>query len=258
MIDAGQATVRAVRNRRGTRWFYGGMAIAVAALSVAGFGPSMVDPTTRNIPLPLTPLVAVHAVLAATWVLLFLFQAMLIQARRVSVHRRLGVADGALALALIVEGYLMAIEAARRGYDLTRTVNAQADPLAALVTRLGLLLAFGVLVAAALLYRHRPDAHKRLILLSMVGPLSVAPTAHLARHWIPAEEVGVTRVVIAVTTIALLFASAVYDRVSGRRVHPVSLWVALMLFAWQVAVSVMLPTRPMMRELAAWLVECAR
>ena len=250
MTGVSDVAVAPVQNQRLARWFYIGMAAVVAALSVAGFGPSLMDPATRNVPLPLTPLVMAHTVLAAAWVFLFLVQATLIATRRTAVHRRLGIAGAALAFAFIVEGYAMAIEAARRGFDLTRTVNAQADPLGGLVLRLGLFLAFGLLVGAAVLCRHRADVHRRLMLLAMVGPLSVAPTTHLVRHWMPADAAGPT---IGIITIALLSANAIYDRVSGRRVHPVSSWVALLLFAWQLALVGFLQTRPAVREFAAWL-----
>ena len=53
------------RSRRVDRWFYIGMALTMILFSGVAFGPSLVDPSSRTVPLPLTPLVLVHAITAA-------------------------------------------------------------------------------------------------------------------------------------------------------------------------------------------------
>jgi len=254
MSGLNEVAAGAVQNRRVARRFYIGMAAVIGLISVAGFGPSLLDPATRNVALPLTPVVAIHALLSLAWILLFLVQATLIATRRISAHRSFGIAGATLALVLIAQGYVMAVEAARRGFDLTRTVNAEADPIGAFVTRSGLFLAFGILVGTAVLYRHRADVHRRLILLASVGPLSLAPVTHLVRHWIPADAAGMTRGSIAIITISLLSASAIYDWRSRRQVHPVSAWVAIGVFSWQIAFAAVLPRLSAVRDFAAWLV----
>jgi hypothetical protein len=253
-IAAAAATKMSRKNRPVGRWFYFGMGLVVVVVSVAGFGPSMVDPSTRNVPLPFTPLVTTHAILASSFLLLFLTQSALVVVGRTAVHRRLGIVGVALTLVILLQGYVMSVEAARRGFDLTRTVNAQADPVGSLVTRLGLLLEFGTLVLAALWYRRRPEIHRRLLLLGTVGPLTVAPIAHFVHHWIPPDATGLIRLATAIMTILLLSASGIHDGVSRRQIHPVSLWVPIVLFVWQVQVAVVFPTRAVFREFAAWLI----
>ena len=93
-------------------------------------------------------------------------------AGRIAIHRRVGMLGVLLALLFIGEGYVMSVEAARRGFNLTQTVNAQGDPVGALVTRLGLFLESGVLVLIAVLYRRRSGIHKRLLLFATVGSLA--------------------------------------------------------------------------------------
>src|SRR5262245_20060742 len=175
MDGVSQAVVRpaAAKRRRVGSWFYAGMGLVIVPLSIAGFGPSMVTPSTRNVPLPLTPLVTTHAILASGWLLLFVSQATLVATGRTAFHRRVGIAGTILAAVFLVQGYVMSVEAARRGFDLTRILNPQADPVGSSLTRLGWFLEFGVLVLAALWYRRRPDIHKRLLLLATVGPLAV-------------------------------------------------------------------------------------
>ncbi len=65
------------------------MAPVMIVVAVAGFAPSIVDPTRRLA--PLTPLVTVHGILIFCWLLLFVFQTVLIRSRRVSLHRRMGI-----------------------------------------------------------------------------------------------------------------------------------------------------------------------
>src|SRR5215467_8950197 len=52
------------------RRFYVSAALFVILLSVAGFGPSIIDPSRRNA--PSTQLVLAHGIIASTWLVLFL------------------------------------------------------------------------------------------------------------------------------------------------------------------------------------------
>jgi hypothetical protein len=75
---------------------------------------------------------------------------------------------------------------------------------------------------------------------------------HLSTRWPALRGAGV--VISIPLTFLLLFSSAIYDRVSRGRIHPVSLWVPILLFAWQtVLASVVFPSSTW-RELSAWLV----
>ena len=71
---------------------------------------------------------------------------------------------------------------------------------------------------------------------------------HLAVYW-PALRGSGGRI-SALLTILLLTASAIYDRVSKGRVHPVSLWTPILVFVWQhLLVFVVLPSA-LWREIA--------
>src|SRR5262245_14340450 len=172
------------------RWFYIGAASFMILLSVVGFGPSIIDQSRRNG--STTLLAMAHGIVAGAWLLLFFTQATLVAARRVALHRRLGILGLVLAVAIIVLGYLATIEAGRRGYDLSgdlhRAVSRSGRPFrpASLLFPLAELLNFGILVGTGLCYRHRRDIHKRLMLLAIV-PLANEPilhlVGHLAGHW---------------------------------------------------------------------------
>jgi hypothetical protein len=59
------APVATERPHRVKRRFDISMGLLMILFSVVAFGPSISDPHTRNVPLPLTPLVLAHAIVAA-------------------------------------------------------------------------------------------------------------------------------------------------------------------------------------------------
>jgi len=89
------------------------------------------------------------------------------------------------------------------------------------------------------------------MLLATVGGLMPAPLAHLIGHFPSLRVMGP----IVVVPIALfLFASATYDRVSLRRVHPVSLWGALAIFVWDLSLNILIGPSVAWHHFARWLV----
>jgi hypothetical protein len=245
--------------RRVDRWFYISAGLFVIFLAVVGFGPSIIDQSTRNA--PSTFLVRAHAIAVGAWLLLFLAQAILVATGRTAVHRRLGLVGPVLALLMIGLGYVVLIEFARRGYDfsgdviraLSRQGSAPFNP-AVVLFPLGELLSFGVLVGAGFWYRHRAEIHKRLMLLAMV-PILVEPILHLvgymAIRWPTLRGMGTPISVGA--TLLLLSASAIKDRLSRQHIHPVSLWVPMLLFVWQIALGTIIFPSAAWRKVIAWL-----
>ena len=73
------------------RWFYVIVTMLVILVNVVGFSPSLLNPATRTVPLPLTSLDLAHSLVSVTWLLVFMAQVTLVAARRVTVHRQLGV-----------------------------------------------------------------------------------------------------------------------------------------------------------------------
>lgn len=239
---------------RRPRWFYTSMGVVATLVVVASFGGSYYGMATGTGSLPW--LIKVHGIVFALWLVLFIAQTTLVAARKVAVHRRLGLASVALAVVMVGLGFATAIEGARRGFDL----NFTDDPLGYMVFPLGSIVAFMVLVAAGFWYRRRAETHKRLMLLATVGPLMNAPLAHLFAHT-PALR-GSGPLLFLAPMAALLFASAAYDlfiskdkRISGRwRVHPMSLWGAVALFAWGNLQAVVIGPSAAWHRFAAWLI----
>ena len=200
------------------RLFYGGMAVAMGLTVFAGFASSYYlrflegGPSVTLSGGPFTGLVHLHGALFTAWVLLFIVQTALVASRRVAIHRRLGVAGGALAAAMVVAGTSIAIATAARG-----SAPAGADPLAFLIIPLFDMILFSMFVAAALALRRDKDAHKRLMLLAYVS-IIVAAVARLPGVLAigPPAFFGLSFLFVVV--------AAIYDFVTRRRVHKVYLW----------------------------------
>ena len=132
----------------------------------------------------MTPLVMVHATLAATWVGLYFVQATLVATGRVGTHKALGTGSAIVAAGVVVTAWQASVAMARRGYD--RSGDPSAGPggaMAQTVFTFGNGVIFGVLVCAALVLRRRPQVHKRLMTLAVIQQLMTAPLAHIAGHW---------------------------------------------------------------------------
>jgi len=230
-----ETTVRSVdlAQQRPVRWFYVGMAVAALVTIFVGFHRSFyLRPPTLP---PLAPLVVVHGIIFSSWVVLFLTQTTLVAANRVHVHRRLGLAAIGLGALIISSGPLIAIAAARHGRG----------SLPGLLVMLVDILAFAVFVAAALYYRRRSETHKRFMLLAMA---SLLPPA-VIRWPIAAERPAV------IVGILLLFVAAapVYDLLSRRRLHPVSLWGGLAFLA-SIPMRLALSQTETWHRVASWLI----
>jgi len=252
------APVSTDRRRQVDRRFYIGVALFMITLNAVAFGPSILSPSTRNVPLPLTLLVAAHAVVSTAWLLLFLAQAALIATGRTAVHRRMGVAGAVLTAVFLVLGWFTTLEQARRGFDLSGAISRLPappglDPAAATVGLLFFFLTFGVLAATALWYRRRPAVHKRLMLLALVAGLSPTPTAHVIGTW-PALHPW-TGLIFLLSMIVFLAISPIHDRISEGRVHPVSSWGGLLVFVWWIAFNVAIIPSAAWRQFARWLIE---
>lgn len=221
-------------DRRQERRFFTGMAIIFVLVAFVGFAPTYYLGRFYGAP-KLEALVHVHAVIASSWCILFLVQATLIATHRVRIHRRVGVAGAILAIALIVSGYLVAVNSARLGHGPPGRNHVQflAIPLMSL-------LLFGGFVGLGLLKRKNRELHKRLMVLATIALLSAA-LARIGRH------VGVPGpLALLVGTIVLVSVALAWDWLATGRLHPVLLWGGLICIASQ-------PARDYISHTPAWM-----
>jgi hypothetical protein len=181
---------------------------------------------------PLPVVLHVHGAVLTLWFLLTVLQGWLIQSRRLRLHRRLGYAIAGFAALVVVMGL---IADARLASEIT----SAADPENIVVWgNLFTLVLFAVLVCLAVVFRKRPEAHRRLILLasfSIVGP-AVARFA----DW-PVSPGGIdARPIYGIGGLLLLFSSLiVHDLIVRRRPHPAS-WIGAVAIVVGLAVGVFL------------------
>ena len=233
------SSVARVAHASHDRLFYGGMAVALALTAFSGFARTYYFRLIDGGPLhtvsggPVTGLVHLHGTLFTAWVVLFVVQTALISARRVTVHRRLGVAGAVLAAGMIVVGSLTAIASARRGGG-----NPNLDPLAFLAVPLFDLVLFATFVTAALLRRRDREAHKRLMLLAYISII----TAAIAR--LPGVA-GRNPLTFFGLEFLFVIAAVLYDVASRGRVHRAYVWGGAFILA-------LIPLRIAVMGTGAW------
>jgi hypothetical protein len=227
--------------------FYRRLAGAAMVAVFLGFARTYFLKAVSGAP-PVSPALHVHAAVFCAWLLLFLAQAVLIPAGRRNLHRRLGVAGAALGVLLVAVGFLVATESAHRGF---RGVFLPAAPGTAgarafAVNAFTDLSLFTVFAGASLVWRSRPEAHKRLMTLATINLLAAALTR---------LPLGPARVPVALGAfVAFAVAPAVHDRLTSGRVHPVALWGGAVTVA-SVPLRIAVGRTDLWQRFVAWLVQ---
>ncbi len=204
------------------RRFYAGMSALALGVVLSGFAKTYYLKGLFGAPsLPL--LLHAHGAVMTAWFLLFFTQVALIRAKRVDLHRLLGIAGVACACVLIP----IALATARQ--LVVRSLDDPDLPIAAAIAGYDAvsLAVFALLVGAALGWRRRSDIHKRLMTLatlSLLGP----PLARL---------MGDQAAVLASNGMVLL--PVAVDTIWHRRLHPAFGWgAALVVLSTHAALAV--------------------
>jgi hypothetical protein len=228
--------------RRRERVFFGGMSIALAIAVFVGFAPTYYLHGPLASPNALTPALQVHGAAFTAWMVLLVIQTSLIAARRVDVHKALGIAGAVLGVFMMVIGFYVAVTRMADG----TFVSPPGMPRYSFLTfPLASNVVFPILFGAALWYRARSDIHKRLVMIATTE-LAVAALA----RWPVVGELG--PVAFFAATDAFLAAIVIYDVVTLKRVHAATLWGGLLLVASQ-PLRVAIGFTPQWAAFGAWL-----
>jgi hypothetical protein len=204
------------------RRFYFLMSLLTAAIFARGFGPA-VPGRLIHPPYAMPTILYVHVAIATAWMALLLVQSGLVQVRRVSVHRTLGLWGLLLGAALPVAGVWVTIAIAQ-----VQAAHGDAGAASALPIPLSEMLTFAVLFALAALWRKQSEAHRRLILLAAIT-MTAASFVRFPRWLVPQGWFD--------APVDLLIGACVLrDLIVIRRVHPVYLIGLPLLIASQVLV----------------------
>src|SRR5262245_55285836 len=256
---------RPQRSHQTARRFYIGAGVFSILLAFAGFGPSLIDHSRRFA--PPSALYIAHGATAFAWLALFLAQALLVARGRGAVHRRLGWVGPVIAAAVIGLGVSIVIDGAFRQSDLSGDVArlvlrpgappfTEAESIAGIWGPLGVLLNFSILVAAGLLFRNRPEVHKRLMVFSLV-PLALESILHLSGTLV--GRVPVAQSVLqgfwVTASLLLLVVIPIYDKVSKGRIHPATVWITVLFVAWTVLSNAVIFRSAPAFKLASWILQ---
>jgi len=227
---ASPAAVR-IRNDRA---FYSLMGAAIAATVVWGFAPTFYFSRWMIAP-PTTPqigtLLMLHGGVFTAWIALMVIQPMLIAARNLRLHRRLGYFGAGVAAAMVVLGNLAAIAAMHGGF------RGLGDPHVFYAVPFFAINSFAVTIFFAVRWRNFADTHKRLILLSNSALLGAA----IAR--IPLGPIqGSAPFSFIFGPDLIILAGMSYDLASRGRIHRVWLYGGALMVASQIAMMAVMGT----------------
>jgi hypothetical protein len=193
------------------RWFFGGMALLIIALTLGGFAPTfflrgLVEP---RFPLrPVTMAAVLHGVAATAWLALFAAQVSLVSLRRLDIHRRLAGLGLVLTVAVFLTGIATVLTA-------IRNAGANERLAAGLLTALFEFALFLVLVLLALWARRDAQTHKRLMLFAAIG--GALPSAIPRFGFEPPFFSGL--IAVYTTIIPFILAIVVWDYVRFRKLQ---------------------------------------
>jgi len=200
-------------NRAVDHRFFIGVSLGIVLLVFAGFARTYFLKGLFGTP-PLTALVHLHGAIMTLWVALFVAQVSLISLHRVAIHRKLGYGGIFLAGLVVVMGIVVSFGLARR--RLLAHPDSVDAPMLLGLQLFGMVLLFIAFVTLGVLYRRRPDYHKRfmaLAMLSVMGPaITRLPIALV-------QDNGIMTVVLL--NIGLVLLVVIADAILQRRLHPV-------------------------------------
>jgi FtsH-binding integral membrane protein len=203
------------------RYFYFAMSLLMAAIVVAGFNRTV----NENLFHPAVPrpfILWIHGAAFAGWVIFFICQSTLVRIRKVSWHRSIGWFGAGLATVMVPLGVTTAIIMAR--FDTVQLHQNQSDADAFLSVPFYDMITFGVLIALAIVWRTKPELHRRLIFIATCG-LMDAPVARF-------NYVFDHNLFFPCLDLLILFGVA-RDLLVDRRVHKVYLYALPLLIAGQ-------------------------
>ena len=190
--------------------FYIGIGLLAALIAAMGFWPTYFGPLLAGMA-DHPPVIHVHAAIFSGWIALFGAQVLFAATGQIALHRKLGnfgIWYGGL---IIVVGVVTAFSQFADRIDAGRLEEAQTRLLAPLTDMIVFPLFFG----AAVLYRHRPEIHKRLML---VATTTLLVAAALRMSFLGEPLPRPMRLLIWFSPIILGMA---YDLIARRSIHPV-------------------------------------
>ncbi len=189
------------------RRYYLAMCLYILLVVIVGFWPTFYGPLFSGT-LDLNNILKFHGVIFSSWALILVMQAALVSTGRIALHRKLGIFAATYGAFLVLVGFYTM-------YNKFVTKMAAGDEFGAhsgwLIALVDMVL-FSTFMTLAIVYRKKPDVHKRLILVATVAILGAAAGRMPFLPNIP---------LIMAVFMAPILVGIIFDLLTRRRAHAV-------------------------------------
>ncbi|HEV2213718.1 MAG TPA: hypothetical protein VGR64_00430 [Terracidiphilus sp.] len=149
------------------KYFYFAMALLIAVITVYGFSRTVDQHLFHAAPSrPL--LLWFHGAVFTGWVAFYILQSALVRTHNVRIHRTLGWFGVALGACMVPLGFTIGVIMAR----FNKYTLHQSDADAFLIVPFYDMVAFGTFFILAILWRSKPELHRRLLFIATCGLLA--------------------------------------------------------------------------------------
>lgn len=204
-------------DRKWDRLFFSTMVLLILATVLFGFAKTYFLAGMVAAPLP-NKLIHFHGAVFTIWIVLLIVQTALISAKQVKVHRSLGMFGFGWSVLMLGLGFFAAVDALKRGSG-----PLGLDAKTFFIIPISSLLLFGIFVSSAYRMRSKPEAHKRLILISTIAIIDAAvgrwPVALFEKHP-PTQDI---------VPFGFLLLLVLFDVFSLHRVSKTTIWASALL-----------------------------
>jgi hypothetical protein len=201
--------------------FYVGLSGTLLLIVLIGFAPTLYLRAFFDVP-DVPNSVLVHGVVLTAWFVGLFVQTALVAGHRSDVHRRLGWGLAVIGVAVLVVSIDVTLNFVPRRKALGVDIDAALATFSAIVwSDYAAMLTFAAFLSAGTALRRRAELHKRFLLLASISMMQ-PPFTRILR-W-PLFEGLNYQAWGLVALFLLLVAVALFDIVSRRRVHPLTLW----------------------------------
>lgn len=169
--------------------------------------------------------VLLHGSVLTAWFAGVFLQSLLVNVQRTDLHRRFGWSLCGVAVATFAMSLYVTLAFIPRlrglGVDIERDISGLSGVL---WTDVVALIDFAVFVSAAILMRRRPEFHKRLMILASISIVSPAMTRLWRLSMFDVLSAAVPGSMLSYGALTLLLlVLGLYDFMSSKRIHPVTL-----------------------------------
>ena len=222
------------------------MSVALIIINIIGFGPTFFFASLRETN-NLNALKVIHGIIFSSWYLLLLAQALLIDRQSLRLHKYLGYCGAAIALAVIVNGAIMAAYFAN-DFQPTEDIGALIYKATGVWANFHLVISFTTFVLLGLTFRKKPDWHKRFMLMSAIAMMTAAVTRIANFGIIPIHAGALT----FIGMLGLLLTPILYEYIKYRNVHAIYKWGTVAYFITLIIFAAVMPFTPFGQSAVFW------